>query len=341
MAPGSSSPATKRVVRAASSINSLTADPGRELYSGTTKDASHAAFYPGVAKGFASAMSGLVLFISSPPLRARVASSLRLLKSAHLPLVAAFALLFVVARDPADDWATAVFALSRWARLVTLFSTFVLDRKYKAREDMFFTATTLHSPAFSAALKAAPQSPLSRSEKFQRAKRVAKMSALRIASIIIKRMFPGAAVFATPALTYISTVPTLGTPVALAVAAVHVLPSTLLASWSLDEAVLSFSEAILDSDDMGNDLMRPFVRRLDGEDARVYFRNRYRGYLVGCGFVFSCLTQIPLAGIAIGLIGECGAAVCVVDIVSRNSRKEQHSRMALVGEHALVASKHE
>jgi hypothetical protein len=120
---------------------------------------------------------------------------------------------------------------------------------------------------------------------------------------------------------------------------VHALPGTLRESSRLDELVLSFSEAVLDSDEMGRDLVRPFVRRLNSDDARVYLRNRYRGYLAGLGFLFSCLTQIPLAGFAVGLIGECGAAVCVVDIVARNLEKDDHSRLPLTGEQAFASAK--
>lgn len=105
----------------------------------------------------------------------------------------------------------------------------------------------------------------------------------------------------------------------------------------MDDVLVSFGESVLDAEDLGTDLTKAFTSRLDSEDTRSYFIDRYRGYITGCGFVYSLFSSVPFLGIPITLAAECGAAYLVVDIVKRNQDKA--NRLPLACEDALQKSK--
>lgn len=331
--------AQKRLNKAATAASSVAAKVdamavgNRRTYTGTAKDASHGAFYAGVAKGFAAGADGLVLFLSRPALRQRLRDSLSLTVNAQIAYVALAAAAIVLFQEPVGSPTQLLWALSRWGRVLTLVVTLFLERRVHATEAMFFDALRERDPAFAAAVRARAPPAQSRRQKFRKYKRIAKMSALRLAAMAISRLLPGGKFIAMPALRYISLRPTLGGPVAAAVASVHALPQSVLALGHFDDMLVSVSEAVMDADGLGFDAVRTYVKRLDGAETQEYFRERYRGYVTGMGALYSVLEAVPFMGVPIVLIAECGAACCVVDIVQRNLVKD--NRRPLTGEEAL------
>jgi hypothetical protein len=255
----------------------------RRSYTGTAKDASHAAFYAGVAKGFASGMEGFILFLSRAELRQRLNDSLSSTMNAQILYAALAAAVVIFIRDPADDVASLVWALSRWGRILTLIVTLFLERKVKATEAMFFDALAAKDPAFASAVRARAPAKRGRRERLAKYKRVAKMTAVRLAGAFVARWLPGGRFVAIPALRYITLRPTLGGPAALAVSSIHALPESVLALGHLDDLLVSMSEAVLDADELGFDAVRTYTKRLEWPDTQDYFRERYRGYVTGLG----------------------------------------------------------
>lgn len=294
------------------------------------KDASHGAFYAGFAKGMFSAFDGMLLFASSKKLRSVFWSLLAPMRNAQIAYLAVGVLIFLLLRDPADDASELFWTLARWGRIVTVLTTFLLEKKYRANSIMFFEALQVLNPSFALALKETPVAKTSFRDKWNKVKRVAKLTIFKMMGGIIKRIFPGGRYITVPAAKFISMRPVLGTPVAAGLASIHALPVEFLESSHVDDALVSIGEAVLDADELGTDVTREFQTRLDSEETRTYFAERYRGYLTGCGFVYSLLEAVPLLGIPMSLIAECGAACVIVDIVKRNLEKE--NRRALVCE---------
>lgn len=315
---------------AAASVEGLASE--RKTYAGTKKDASHTAFYAGAAKGLASALDGLVLFLSRAELQAELRASLSAAANAQIAYAALAALVVFLLRGEADSWRGVFWSLSRWCRLLTLIVSIFLQRRLGASERMFFRALAVKNPAFADEVRSEVPVKRSITERAQKWKRVAKLAALRAADGVVTWLLPGGSVLISPALKYISIRPTLGPPVALAIAAIHVLPNNLLAMWHFDDLLLSVSEAIVDADQFGKDALRPYVKRLTAEQEE-YFKERYRGYITGMGTVYCMLEAIPFMGIPIMLVAECGAACLLEDIVIRNLAKAD--RISLCGERAL------
>lgn len=300
------------------------------------KDASHGAFYAGFAKGMFSAFDGMLLFASSKQLRAVFWSLLAPMRNAQIAYACAGILIFFLLRDPADDLSELFWTISRWGRVVTVLTTFLLEKKYHANTIMFFESLKVLNPTFANALEQTPKGKTSLKDKWNKVKRVAKLTLFKVAGGIIKTIFPGGKYIAVPAVKFVSMRPVLGTPVAAGLASIHAIPAEFLESSRVDDALVSIGEAVIDADELGIDTTREFQTRLDSEETRHYFAERYRGYLTGCGFVFSLLEAVPFLGIPMSLIAECGAACVVTDIVKRNLEKE--NRKPLVCEDLL---KHE
>lgn len=300
---------------------------------GAIKDASHAVFYAGVGKGFVSGINGALLFWSRQDLKDLFRSALDDVATAQVGYLVLLVAVILMVREPTNSLSEIVWTFSRWARMVTLMVTLVLERKTKATESMFFCALRATDPQFAQAVQAQEPIKATKTEKFHKYERIAKMASIRIATMICSKYLPSTKWFAIPALKFVSVRQTLGDKVAVSVAMVHVLPDSFLQASHLDDMLLTFTESVLDADDLGFDSVRAYVKRLDGEATRQYFRQRYRGYLTGMGFLYSVLMQIPFLGIPLILIAECAAAVLVVDIVQRNLEKD--NRLPLTGEHVL------
>lgn len=309
--------------------------PGSDSSSGAfaTKDASHASFYAGFSKGIFSAFDGMILFASSKRLRSVFWDVLKPLRNAQIVYAAAGVLIFLLLRDPADDFSELFWTLSRWGRVVTVVTAFALEKHLNKNSLMFFAALKELDPSFGAALEAREKTKTSMRVKFQRFKRVARLGMFKATGAIIHRLFPGGRYIAVPAVKFVSMRPVLGAPVAAGLAVIHAIPAEFLESSRVDDVLVSLGESVLDADDMGGDVTRPFRQRLENEETRDYFENRYRGYITGCGFVYSLLSAVPFLGIPLTLIAECGAACLVVDIVKRNLEKT--NRKPLVCEEAL------
>lgn len=302
----------------------------------TAKDASHAAFYAGFAKGMFSAFDGIVLFASSKDLRLVFWDLLKPIRNAQILYVSSGILIFLLLRDPADDLTELFWTISRWGRIVTVLSTFLLERQYKSQTTMFYAALKQLNPQFADQLQAQEKAKTSLRFKWNNFKRVAKLTLFKMTGGIINKIFPGGKYIAVPAVKFASMRPVLGTPVAAGLAAIHAIPAEILESSRVDDALVSLGEAVIDADDLGTEIIREYNIRLD-EKSRTYFYDRYRGYLSGCGFVYSLLSAVPFLGIPITLISECGAACVVTDIIKRNLSKDH--RKPLVGEETFQHEK--
>lgn len=292
------------------------------------KDASHAAFYAGFFKGIFSAFDGILLFSSRKPLRAVFWDVLKPLRNAQVAYAAIGVLLFLFLRDPADDLTELFWTISRWGRVVTVVTTFLLDKRLNANSVMFFAALKQLDPSFGAALEAKEKGKVSMRDRWHRFKRVAKLTLFKMAGALINLIFPGGRRLAIPAVKFVSMRPTLGTPVAAALSVIYALPIEFLESSHVDDMLISFGEAILDADGLGTDLTKAYSSRLNSEDSRNYFADRYRGYITGCGFVYSLLSAVPFLGVPMTMVAECGAACVVVDIVKRNLDKTNRHPLA-------------
>lgn len=300
------------------------------------KDASHAAFYAGFAKGMFSAFDGIILFASSNRLRAVFWNLLAPIRNAQIFYLACGILIFLLLRDPADDLSQLFWTLSRWGRIMTVLSTFILERQYKAKSTMFFAALRELDPQFGEQLEAKTKAKTSFRFKWDKFKRVAKLTLFKKAGTIIDKLFPSGKYIAIPTVKFVSMRSVLGTPFAAGLASIHLIPTEILESSQVDDALVSLGEAVIDADDLGADITREYIIRLD-EHSRKYFQDRFRGYLSGCGFVYSLLTAVPFLGIPLTLIAECGAACVVADVVKRNLTKE--NRRSLVGEEVFQRDK--
>lgn len=219
---------------------------------------------------------------------------------------------------------------------MTVLSGFILERQYRADSIMFFAALKELNLQFGEQLEARPKAKTSLRYKWNKFKRIAKLALFKAAGSIINKLFPSTKYIAIPVVKFISMRPVLGAPVAAGLASIHFIPADILESSRVDDALVSFGEAVIDADDLGTDITFEYTMRLD-ENSREYFGDRYRGYLSGCGFVYSLLTAVPFLGIPMTLIAECGAACVVADVVKRNLTKE--NRRALVGEEVFQPDK--
>lgn len=312
------------------------AEPSTTAYH-ATKDASHRAFYTGFVKGMQSAIEGIQLFISSKPLQKKFFNVIKPICSAQVLYVSCAILLFLLVKNPADSVVELFWTFVRWSRLVSLITSFILERYLKANTEIFFEALRIKNPAFADALSDKPIVKKTAREHLTKLKRIAKLLAFKMTGSIVGSVFPGGKFIVVPAVKFVSMKPVLGTSVAGAMAAIHLIPAEILESSILDDLLVSFGEAIIDADDMGLDSTRDYSRRLDSVEMRTYFIDRYRGYLTGCGFAYSMLSTVPFLGIPICLIAECGAACVVVNVVERNLEKQR--RKSLLCEEAMTNGK--
>ncbi|CAN8072330.1 unnamed protein product [Agarophyton chilense] len=286
------------------------------------KDASHGAFYSGFAKGMTSAVDGIILFAQSDTLRQQFWQLMKPIRNAQIAYASTGVLLFLILRDPADDISELFWTISRWGRIVTVLTSTILEYQYGATSAMFFAALKECDPEFGAAVENRTKTRKTMRERFSGLKRAAKLTMFKLAGAIIQKVFPGGKYIAVPAVKFISIRPVLGTGIAAAVSAVHAVPAEILESSRVDDVLVSFGEAVVDADEAGEDSVADYTKRLESAEMRSYFHKRYRGYLAGCGFVYSLLSAVPFLGIPLTLISQCGAACLVTSIVQRNLTKE-------------------
>eukprot|EP00178_Gracilaria_changii_P009134 TRINITY_DN269_c0_g1_i1.p3 TRINITY_DN269_c0_g1~~TRINITY_DN269_c0_g1_i1.p3 ORF type:complete len:320 (+),score=45.33 TRINITY_DN269_c0_g1_i1:6988-7947(+) len=286
------------------------------------KDASHGAFYSSFVKGMKAAVDGIILFSKSGTLRKQFWQLSKPVRNAHIAYVSAGVLLFLFLRDPADDITELFWTISRWGRIVTVLTSTILEYQYGATSAMFFAALKERDPEFGAAVASRPKTRKSVRERLSGFKRAAKLTMFKLAGAIVQRVFPGGKYVAVPVIKFILVRPVLGTGVGAAVSAVHAIPAEILESTRVDDVLVSFGEAVVDANEAGEDSVADYTKRLETSEMRTYFFKRYRGYIAGCGFVYSLLSAIPFLGIPLTLISECGAACLVTDIVHRNLDKE-------------------
>lgn len=303
------------------------------------KDASHAAFYSGVGKGILAAFEGIQLFFTSKRLRMEFWELMKPIRNAQIMYFSIGVLIFLLVRDPADDMSELFWTISRWSRVITVITTLLLENRHKADHAMFFAALKEKNLAFGEALEKKQIEKASIRVKLSKVTRVAKITLFKVAGTMLQRLFPAGRHITVPIVKFISMRPVLGDGVAAAVAGIHAIPLDILESSRMDDALVSFGEAVIDADDLGSEMTKEYRRRLDTEQVKHYFEQRFRGYTTGCGFVYSLLCAIPFVGIPMTLIGECGAACLVADIVERNLLKE--NSMSLVGEECFANKKDE
>lgn len=295
----------------------------------TKKDGSHAAFYAGFLKGAVSAIDGMVLFIRTPSLRSIFRELIVPLCNAQAAYFLIFTLLFfMLSKGQSQTISEFLHSLSRWGRTLTIVLSFVLDKHKVANANMFYSALRIRSKnsAFASELESSSNEKIPFRVRLLSAKRLIKLGIFKSAATIIKYIVPGGEFIAVPMVSFISMFPVLGAPVAGVVSAIHLLPTELLQSSSVDDFLLSFGESVVDADECGQDLLKRYVRKMTPE-VRDYFCERYRGYIVGCGFIYSFLSAIPFLGIPVALISECGAACLIADITKRNLHKRDHVQL--------------
>ncbi|KAI0562196.1 hypothetical protein FGB62_64g145 [Gracilaria domingensis] len=268
------------------------------------KDASHGAFYSGFVKGMVAAVDGIKLFATSDSLRKQFWQLMKPIRNAQIVYASSGVLLFLLLRDPADDITELFWTISRWGRIVTVLTSIILEYQYGATSAMFFAALKERDPEFGAAVENRPKTKKSFREKLSGLKRAAKLTMFKLAGAIVQKVFPG------------------GTGIAAAVSAVHAIPAEILETSRVDDVLVSFGEAVVDADEAGEESVADYTKRLESVEMRTYFFKRYRGYIAGCGFVYSLLSAVPFLGIPLTLISECGAACLVTEIVHRNLDKE-------------------
>lgn len=306
--------------------------PNVDIEALTPKDASHGAFYAGFAKGAASAVEGMVLFVKTPKLQQIAWEAMGPMCKAQFVYISAALIFIVVFYDFKADFGELFWAISRWGRIVTIALNIILDLFSGANKSMFFAALREKNGDFANALEEMPEIRASFRQKWTNFKRIGKLALFNLTGKLIKWIIPGGKYLAIPVMKFVSMRPVLGNGVAAAVAAVHAMPLDTLESSRVDDILVVFGESVVDADDLGADLTKKYSRRLD-EETRTYFGDRYRGYIVGCGFVYGLMSAVPLLGIPMSLIGECGAACLISDIVQRNLEKE--ARRALPAEELL------
>lgn len=301
------------------------------------KDASHHAFYAGFFKGMGSAFEGLKLLIQSPRVRHEFSDLFRPMINAGAIYIATGVIIFGATHNMQAEGLPGLLAtMSRWGRIIVVALNGLFDLTSKANSRLFFTTLREKNVPFSNTIEKTPTVRTSLHTRWAKFTRVVKLSTFKLTAMLVRWLIPNAKFVAIPAVKFVSMRPVLGNEVAAAVSLVDALPLHVLHSTIVDDILVSFGESIIDADDLGADITKPFARRLT-EEKRAYFASRYRGYITGCAFVYSMLSAIPIVGIPVALAAECGAACMVADIVKRNLKKD--GRMTFPGEEHFLKSK--
>lgn len=308
----------------------------------TKKDGSHMVFYGGLVKGMGSALKGISLFIGTPALVTLARERMIPLVNMQLGYMAALLCLFALAVHTPESFGEVFSLLWRWSRLATVVITSLLE----LRNDVFGRRSGDAHKVFDVALETEannseyaqymaylPKAKKPVSYYVQAVKRVCKIALFKMSATVIAWVVPNGQNVVLPLVRFATMRTVLGMPLAFAVASVYAIPQHLLHEYWIDDALVSFGEALVDADDLGTKLINPFLRKVE-VDTRAYVTSRYRGYIIGLGFVFSLLSAVPFIGIPMSLVAEAGAACLVVDITRRNIDKRD--RMELPGERMLA-----
>lgn len=322
-------------------------DRNRDLHNGgggstTKKDGSHMVFYGGLLKGMGSAVKGIHLFTTTPALITLARERMVPLVNMQLGYMAAILCLFALAVHTPESFGEIFSLLWRWSRLATVILTSLLElrndifgRRHGDAHKVFDVAleNEAKNSAYTQYISFLPKAKKPMSYYIQTVKRVCKLALFKMSASMIAWVVPNGQNVVLPIVRFATMRTVLGTPLAFAVASVYAIPQELLHEYWIDDALVSFGEALVDADDLGTKLINPFLRKID-VDTRGYVAARYRGYVIGLGFVFSMLSAVPFIGIPMSLVAEAGAACLVVDITRRNVDK--HDRMELPGEQLLA-----
>lgn len=300
--------------------------------SNSKKDASHTSFYAGFGKGAADAIEGIFLFFQTPSLRNIAWRVIIPLCKAQIAYLAVGLLSFFLFRTQEASVTEFIWSLLRWSRLLTIVMNVILDMNSKGNASMFFEALRQKNEAYTEDIEGRPQIRMTFYSRWINFKRIVKLVLFKIAGRVIRYAFPKTRYLTLPLIKFVSMRRVLGDPVAASVAIIHAIPIDFLESSNVDDFLVSFGESVVDANDMGFEMTKKFFRKVD-LDTRAYLAERYLGYIVGCGFVYSLISAIPFLGIPIALISECGAACLIIDITERNLKKE--TRKPLPGEEFL------
>lgn len=303
----------------------------------STKDASHRGFYAGFFKGMGSAFEGLKLLVQSPRVRNEFSGLFRPMVNASAIYIVTGAIIFGATHNVQTEGLPGLLAvMSRWSRIIVVGLNAFYDLTSKANSRLFFTTLREKNEPFAETIESRPMIKSSLRTRWAKFKRVVKLSTFKLTGLLIRWLIPSARFVAIPAVKFVTMRPVLGNEVAAAVSLVDAVPLHVLHSTIADDILVSFGESIIDADDLGTDITKQFVRRLE-EEKRSYFAERYRGYIIGCSFVYSMLSAVPIFGIPIALAAECGAACMIADIVERNLEKK--NRMTFPGEEHFAKPK--
>lgn len=303
----------------------------------STKDASHQAFYAGFLKGMVSAFEGLKLAVQSPRVRSVSSELFAPMMKTQVVYITAGVVIFGGFHNMQKEGLMGLLGtMSRWGRIIIVALNVFFDLSSKANARLFFAALGEKNLQFAKAIEERPVVRPSFRNRWSKAKRVFKLTTFKLTSFLVRSFIPGGKAIAIPAVKFVSMRPVLGNGVAAAISLVDILPLEVLQSTIVDDVLVSFGESIIDADDLGADITKQFVRRLD-EEKRIYFAERYRGYVIGCSFVYSMLSALPIIGIPAALMAECGAACMITDVVERNLQKR--NRLPFPGEEYFVKAK--
>lgn len=304
------------------------------------KDASHIVFYGGLLKGMGSAVRGVQLFFTTPILFSYGRERVIPLLNVQVGYMVALLLLFTLAYHTPESFAEVFGILWKWSRMMTVILTTLLE----VRNDIFggrrdgatlfdLTLEVEGNKEYSEMVRTLPKAKKPIRYYVTAAKRVLKLILFKMSAGVIMWVIPSGYQIVMPVVRFATMRGVLGVPLALSIASIYALPPELLHDYWIDDVLVSFGESLVDADDQGLKLVNGLLRKLDLQ-TRSYVQQRFRGYIIGLGFVFSFLAAVPFLGIPMSLIAECGAASLIVDITRRNLTK--HDRLELPGE-ALLA----
>uniref|UniRef100_A0A7S1T8T4 Uncharacterized protein n=1 Tax=Compsopogon caeruleus TaxID=31354 RepID=A0A7S1T8T4_9RHOD len=302
------------------------------------KDPSHRGFYPQFFRGLGSGARGLALFVKSGELRGVVRRAVgQTLNTQIAVLAAASAVFLILRRNDEHSWKRFLVMAWKWSRILSSGMIFLMEKKYHSMGAVFDAAVHEKSPGLAAVLEQTPRVHVA-GERRRKLYRFFRILGFRCA-ILIMSWLPGLKMVAQPALKFAMTFPILGAKVAAGFAAL-VIATEWMEDSVLDEVFIEITEAVIDAYDFGKDSLRYYIHRLPSLATRDYFLNRYQGYITGMGFCYSLLMQIPILGVPFALIGECGAAELLVELLERN-RLKTHGRVELLGEELVDTRKHD
>eukprot|EP00184_Porphyridium_aerugineum_P008819 CAMPEP_0184691980 /NCGR_PEP_ID=MMETSP0313-20130426/644_1 /TAXON_ID=2792 /ORGANISM="Porphyridium aerugineum, Strain SAG 1380-2" /LENGTH=334 /DNA_ID=CAMNT_0027149769 /DNA_START=56 /DNA_END=1060 /DNA_ORIENTATION=+ len=305
------------------------------------KNPSHASFYPQFVRGLNTGLKGLQFALSDP-------EGKKVLKDLMPSIAKGCGVLFVIATlwwlgesftAPVEKplplsfarWIQALFKSSRYG---TIIATLLLKKKLVADDEMFLTTLKQKAPEFGKVVESTPKRKKTKEEIIAKLKRMGKMISFRVVGKVLHKIVPKFAQFVTPVFRFLALQRVLGAPLSATVAVIEAIPGVQM----FEEPLLFFSESAMDSLDLADDLLKPYMKRLASVDLEHYAKRRFQGYLTGMGFFFELFMNIPIVSILVYVLAESAAAFEIIEIVKRNKEKTEGHK-ELLGESVMESER--